>query len=229
MAGLSAALIGPRSERQVVVTAGSFPHQHPNDGRRRQGHYLPCTVFDRDQQVTHAAIIQNKRLSDVLACINERHEPPTKQTVNGTTRRSSFNTSIKAFSQKSSGAALRPVGGDIGQHKRLNKAPACERTGVQNKIGLDKAADGISPVGERSDRDTTFPCGRSDRTPMPAAAGCLAGASQRAERPGRTPHAAATRPSATARDSRFSIKAIGRSARTCHLHFRTALKLHKPP
>ncbi|WP_065377357.1 ISNCY family transposase [Ensifer adhaerens] len=47
------------------------------DGRldvRWKGHSLPYRLFDKDQRVTHAAIIENKRLSDVLAYIKERQE-----------------------------------------------------------------------------------------------------------------------------------------------------------
>ena len=47
------------------------------DGRfdvRWKGHSLPYRVFDKDQRVTHAAITENKRLSDVLAYIKERQE-----------------------------------------------------------------------------------------------------------------------------------------------------------
>jgi len=51
------------------------------DGRldvRWRGHSLPYRVFDMDQRVTHAAITENKRLSDVLAYIKERQdERPT--------------------------------------------------------------------------------------------------------------------------------------------------------
>ncbi|AUX79466.1 hypothetical protein NXT3_PC00293 (plasmid) [Sinorhizobium fredii] len=39
---------------------------------RWMGHSLPYRVFDKDQRVTHAAITENKRLSDVLAYIIER-------------------------------------------------------------------------------------------------------------------------------------------------------------
>ena len=47
------------------------------DGRldvRWKGHSLPYRVFDKDQRVTHAAITENKRLSDVLAYIKERQD-----------------------------------------------------------------------------------------------------------------------------------------------------------
>jgi hypothetical protein len=45
---------------------------------------LPYRVFDKDQRVTHAAITENKRLSDVLAYIKERQEqlPPPKVKTN---------------------------------------------------------------------------------------------------------------------------------------------------
>jgi hypothetical protein len=47
------------------------------DGRlevRWKGHSLPYRVFDKDQRVTHAAIIENKRLGDVLAYIKQRQD-----------------------------------------------------------------------------------------------------------------------------------------------------------
>lgn len=47
------------------------------DGRldvRWKGHSLPYRVFDMDQRVTHAAITENKRLSDVLAFVKEQQE-----------------------------------------------------------------------------------------------------------------------------------------------------------
>ena len=47
------------------------------DGRldvRWKGHSLPYRVFDKDQRVTHAAIIDNKRLSEVLAYIKARQD-----------------------------------------------------------------------------------------------------------------------------------------------------------
>ncbi|ANK94266.1 ISNCY family insertion sequence transposase domain-containing protein (plasmid) [Rhizobium sp. N6212] len=54
------------------------------DGRldvRWKGHSLPYKVFDKDQRVTHAAIVENKRLGDVLAYIKERQEQQSKPVV----------------------------------------------------------------------------------------------------------------------------------------------------
>ncbi|MFK0278128.1 ISNCY family transposase, partial [Ensifer sp. NPDC090286] len=54
------------------------------DGRldvRWKGHSLPYTIFDKDQRVTHAAITENKRLSDVLAYIRDRQDRQTKPAV----------------------------------------------------------------------------------------------------------------------------------------------------
>ncbi len=51
------------------------------DGRldvRWKGRSLPYRVFDKDQRVTHAAITENKRLSDVLAYIKERQEQQSR-------------------------------------------------------------------------------------------------------------------------------------------------------
>lgn len=47
------------------------------DGRldvRWKGHSLPYRTFDNDQRVTHAAIIENKRLGDVLAYIKQQQD-----------------------------------------------------------------------------------------------------------------------------------------------------------
>jgi hypothetical protein len=47
------------------------------DGRfdiRWKGHSLPHKIFDKDLRITHAAITENKRLSDVLAFIKERQD-----------------------------------------------------------------------------------------------------------------------------------------------------------
>lgn len=54
------------------------------DGRlefRWKGVALPYSVFDKDQRVTHAAIIENKRLSAVLEFIKEEQDkaPPKKR------------------------------------------------------------------------------------------------------------------------------------------------------
>ncbi|NEI59872.1 ISNCY family transposase, partial (plasmid) [Rhizobium leguminosarum] len=54
------------------------------DGRldvRWKGYSLPYKVFDKDQRVTHAAIIENKRLGDVLAYIKERQEQQSQPDV----------------------------------------------------------------------------------------------------------------------------------------------------
>lgn len=51
------------------------------DGRfevRWKGQSLPHSIFDMDQRVTHAAVVENKRLSAVLAHVKEAqdNEPP---------------------------------------------------------------------------------------------------------------------------------------------------------
>jgi hypothetical protein len=45
---------------------------------------LPHTIFDKEQRVTHAAITESKRLSDVLAFIRERQDqlPPPRVKTN---------------------------------------------------------------------------------------------------------------------------------------------------
>ncbi|WP_442504561.1 ISNCY family transposase [Marinivivus vitaminiproducens] len=54
------------------------------DGRidvRWRGASLPYTVFDKDQRVTHTAIVENKRLGDVLAFIKQQQETPVPPRV----------------------------------------------------------------------------------------------------------------------------------------------------
>lgn len=54
------------------------------DGRldvRWKGHSLPYRVFNKDQRVTHAAITENKRLSDVLAYIKAQQDQPVAPDV----------------------------------------------------------------------------------------------------------------------------------------------------
>jgi hypothetical protein len=57
------------------------------DGRlevRWKGLSLPYTVFDKDQRVTHAAIVENKRLGEVLAFIKSQQDqrPPPRPKTN---------------------------------------------------------------------------------------------------------------------------------------------------
>jgi hypothetical protein len=54
------------------------------DGRldvRWKGHSLPYTMFDKDQRVAHTAIVENKRLNDVLDFIKERQDQPSPPKV----------------------------------------------------------------------------------------------------------------------------------------------------
>ena len=57
------------------------------DGRlevRRQGLSLPFRAFDKDQRVSHAAIVENRRLGEVLAFIKSRQDacPPPRVKTN---------------------------------------------------------------------------------------------------------------------------------------------------
>ena len=57
------------------------------DGRlevRWKGLSLPYTVFDKDQRVTHAAIVENKRLGKVLVFIKGQQDqrPPPRPKTN---------------------------------------------------------------------------------------------------------------------------------------------------
>ena len=80
------------------------------DGRldiRWKGHSLPYRTFDKDQRVTHAAIIENKRLSDVLAYIKERQELQTPK--------------VKTNSEKN---GYKPRGQKPGRTKDFGNDPA---------------------------------------------------------------------------------------------------------
>ena len=51
---------------------------------RWKGLSLPFTVFDKDQRVTHTAIVENKRLGEVLAFIKSQQDlrPPPRPKTN---------------------------------------------------------------------------------------------------------------------------------------------------
>ncbi len=51
------------------------------DGRldvRWKGYFLPYSMFDKDQRVTHAAITENNRVGDIQAQIKERQNQQAK-------------------------------------------------------------------------------------------------------------------------------------------------------
>ena len=55
------------------------------DGRlemRWKGVTLPYKMFDKDQRITHAAVIENKRLGDVLSVIKAQQDPPPPRVKN---------------------------------------------------------------------------------------------------------------------------------------------------
>lgn len=63
------------------------------DGRldvRWKGHSLPYRVFDKDQRVTHAAIIENKRLGELLTYIKERQDQEEKPVVKSNSEKNGY-------------------------------------------------------------------------------------------------------------------------------------------
>jgi Winged helix-turn helix len=77
----------------TVGLAGKYVDIHAfADGRlevRWQGLSLPYTVFDKDQRVSHAAIVENKRLGEVLAFIKSQQDqqrPPPRVKTNSEKR-----------------------------------------------------------------------------------------------------------------------------------------------
>lgn len=81
------------------------------DGRldvRWKGHSLLYRVFNKDQRVTHAAITENKRLSDVLAYIKEQQDK-------------SLPTDVKTNSDKN---GYKPRGGKPGRSTDFMNDPA---------------------------------------------------------------------------------------------------------
>ncbi|UAY10835.1 ISNCY family transposase [Ensifer adhaerens] len=63
------------------------------DGRldvRWKGHSLPYRVFDKDQRVTHAAIIENKRLGELLTYIKERQDQKEKPVVKSNSEKNGY-------------------------------------------------------------------------------------------------------------------------------------------
>ncbi|AUX78742.1 ISNCY family insertion sequence transposase domain-containing protein (plasmid) [Sinorhizobium fredii] len=79
------------------------------DGRldvRRKGHSMPYKTFDKDQRVTHAAITENKRLSDVLAYIKERQDQLPSPKVRTNSEKNGYTpTGLRNPDQ------LQPIGG----------------------------------------------------------------------------------------------------------------------
>jgi hypothetical protein len=75
-----------------MVEVYDFP-----DGRlevRWKGQPLPYSAFDKLQRVSHAAIVENKRLGEVLAWIKEQQDrQPGLNTIPGGPRRSSHGHS----------------------------------------------------------------------------------------------------------------------------------------
>src|SRR5450631_2706518 len=88
--------MGLRMHRQVGAlwkvlsqqAIGNFP-----DGRlevRWKGRSLPYAAFDKLQRVSHAAIVENKRLGEILAWIKEQQDrQPRRNTIPKGPRRSS--------------------------------------------------------------------------------------------------------------------------------------------
>src|SRR6202167_543559 len=69
--------------RGKMVDIYDFP-----DGRlevRWKGRSLPYSAFDKLQRVSHAAIVENKRLGEILAWIKEQRPPPPLQSNSGWT------------------------------------------------------------------------------------------------------------------------------------------------
>jgi hypothetical protein len=79
--------------RGKMVEIYDFP-----DGRlevRWKGRSLPYTAFDKLQRVSHAAIVENKRLGEILAWIKERQDSqPRFNTVPKGPRRSSQKSGL---------------------------------------------------------------------------------------------------------------------------------------
>ncbi|AWB22024.1 hypothetical protein DA075_14740 [Methylobacterium currus] len=77
------------------------------DGRlevRWQGVALPYRMFDKDQRVTQAAIVENKRLSEVLAYVKDRQDelrPPWVKT----------NSEKAGYVKRGRAAVARPARG----------------------------------------------------------------------------------------------------------------------
>ncbi len=110
------------------VDTFSFP-----DGRfevRWKGQPLPYSIFDRDQQqVTHAAVTENKRLGEVLAWVKEQQE-------DGAAPKTEIKSNSKKRAYKSNGKKIgRPTPGWAKTPERVAQFEA-----MQKKAAVEKAA-----------------------------------------------------------------------------------------
>jgi Helix-turn-helix domain len=102
------------------------------DGRldiRFKGISLPYRAFDKDQRVTHAAIVENKRLSEVLAWVKERQDelrPPkvkTNSEKNGYVRSGRKSSGPRGLMGRGAKSALRPACGGAAAIHEVFAAP----------------------------------------------------------------------------------------------------------
>ncbi|MRI55330.1 ISNCY family transposase [Methylobacterium sp. DB1607] len=89
------------------------------DGRlevRWKGLSLPYRAFDKDQRVTHAAIVENKRLSEVLAWVKERQDAMRPPKVKS-------NSEKGGYVKRGRAPALRPAHGGAAAMQEVSAAP----------------------------------------------------------------------------------------------------------
>lgn len=126
-------IILDRNDRSKA-TAGRYVDTYAfADGRfevRWKGFSLPYRVFDKDRRVTHSAIVENKRLSEVLAWVKEQQDdlPPVR---------------IKTNSEKTGYAKTNTPASRRGRPRGSAKSSPVSSTGEAAAVGEACAA---SPV-----------------------------------------------------------------------------------
>jgi len=91
-----------------MVEINDFP-----DGRlevRWKGKSLPYSAFDKLQRVSHAAIVENKRLGEILAWIKEQQDGrPNLNTIPKGPRRSNQGSGLLKARAMQMTAAAKPI------------------------------------------------------------------------------------------------------------------------
>lgn len=126
-------IILDRSDRSEAA-AGHYVDTYAfADGRfevRWKGFPLPYRVFDKDRRVTHSAIVENKRLSEVLAWVKEQQDAPPQ-------------VRIKTNSEKTGYTKTNAPSGRRGRPRTSKASSLVPSTGEAAAVGEAYAA---SPV-----------------------------------------------------------------------------------
>ncbi len=95
---------------------------------RWKGRPLPHRIFDRDQQqVTHAAVTENKRLGEVLAWVKEQQEDSIapKTEIKSNSEKRAYKSNGKKIGRPTPGWAKTPE--RVARFEAMQKKAAAEK------------------------------------------------------------------------------------------------------